>query len=116
MYLRKFFPPLYKSFGVYLPLITTNCAILFACLMILKKVSGVDAPWNLGHALSEAFFGGLGFTLAIVIMAGIREELDKCDVPESLKGAGITLIVAGVLALAFLGFAGVDGGLAAILK
>ncbi len=119
MYLRKFFPPLYKSFGVFLPLITTNCAILFACLEIMKNVSGVSDPtmaWDLGRALALAIFGGVGFTLAIVIMAGIREELDLCDVPEPLKGAGITLIVAGILALAFMGFTGVNGSLADLVK
>jgi len=118
MYVRKFFPPLYKSFGVFLPLITTNCAILFACLEILKHVSGAPAGemWGLDQALTLAVFGGLGFTLAIVIMAGIREELDLCDVPVPLRGAAITLIVAGILALAFMGFTGVDRGLEAALK
>ena len=110
MYVRKFFPPMYKSFGVYLPLITTNCAILFACLEIMKHVSGASPAnmWGLDKALVLAIFGGLGFTLAIVIMAGIREELDLCDVPRPLRGAGITLIVSGILALAFMGFTGVD--------
>ncbi len=123
MYLRKFFPHLYKSFGVYLPLITTNCAILFACLMIMKHVVGAGNVWGaephvwgIGQAVTEAFFGGAGFTIAIVIMAGIREELDHCDVPKPLRGAGITLIVAGILALAFMGFMGVDRGLAGLLK
>jgi len=119
MYLRKFFPPMYKSFGVYLPLITTNCAILFVCLQIMASVSGAADPaqaWDLGRALVLAIFSGLGFTLAIVIMAGIREELDHCDVPKPLRGAGITLIVAGILALAFLGFAGMDKGLANLLR
>jgi electron transport complex protein RnfA len=113
MYVRKFFPTLYKSFGVFLPLITTNCAILFACLEIMKHVSGVGPSeiWGLDKALVLAAFGGIGFTIAIVIMAGIREELDMCDVPKCLKGAGITLIVAGILALAFMGFTGVDKGL-----
>ncbi len=113
MYLRKFFPALYKSFGVFLPLITTNCAILFACLEIMKYVSGVPAAqmWMLDKALTMSIGGGVGFTIAIVIMAGIREELDMCDVPTSLKGAGITLIVAGILALAFMGFTGVDKGI-----
>jgi electron transport complex protein RnfA len=118
MYVRKFFPPLYKSFGVFLPLITTNCAILFACLEIMKYVAvgkGVD-PWGLDTSLVLAVFGGVGFTIAIVIMAGIREELDYCDVPKSLQGAGITLIVAGILALAFMGFGGVDRSLEEVLK
>jgi len=119
MYVRKFFPDLYKSFGVFLPLITTNCAILFACLTIMSNVAGVDNPadaWGLDKALILAFFGGIGFTIAIVIMAGIREELDFCDVPESLKGAAITMIVAGILSMAFMGFTGVDSGLKNALK
>jgi electron transport complex protein RnfA len=116
MYLRKFFPALYKSFGVFLPLITTNCAILFACLLILGKVAGQDGPqWDLLQSMVLAFGAGLGFTLAIVIMAGIREELDLCDVPESLRGAGITLVVAGILAMAFTGFTGVDKHLQAMI-
>ena len=116
MYVRKFFPALYKSFGVYLPLITTNCAILFACLEILKHLTGEPGEmWMLPEALTLAIFGGVGFTIAIVIMAGIREELDLCDVPKPLRGAGITLIVAGILALAFLGFTGMDAGLARLV-
>jgi electron transport complex protein RnfA len=114
MYVRKFYPPLYKSFGVYLPLITTNCAILFACLTIMSNIVGVDDPseaWDLGRSLVLAIFGGVGFTIAIVIMAGIREELDLCDVPAPFKGAAITMIVSGILALAFMGFTGVDSGL-----
>ena len=126
MYVRKFFPPLYKSFGVYLPLITTNCAILFACLEIMKHVAGAggggwgsaggEKIWGLGEALALAIFGGVGFTIAIVIMAGIREELDHCDVPQPLRGAGITLVVAGVLALAFMGFTGVGKNLEALIS
>lgn len=112
MYVKKFFPDLYKAFGVYLPLITTNCAILFACLTIMSHVA-VDNPadaWDLGRSLTLAVFGGVGFTIAIVIMAGIREDLDFCDVPKPLQGAAITLIVAGILAMAFMGFTGVDSG------
>jgi electron transport complex protein RnfA len=109
-----FFPLLYKAFGVFLPLITTNCAILFACLTIMSHVVGADNPadrWDLGRALTLAFFGGVGFTIAIVIMAGIREELELCDVPKPFRGAAITLIVGGILAMAFMGFTGVDSGL-----
>jgi len=113
MYVRKFFPPLYKSFGVFLPLITTNCAILFACLMIMKNIS--EEAWGLPQSLTLAIFAGLGFTIAIVIMAGIREELDHSDVPKPLRGAAITLIIAGILALAFMGFAGVDKSLGTLL-
>jgi electron transport complex protein RnfA len=118
MYVRKFYPPLYKSFGVFLPLITTNCAILFACLAVMSHIVGVENPgeiWDLGRALALGIFGGLGFTIAIVIMAGIREEMDMCDIPEPLKGAAITLIVSGILAMAFMGFTGVDNGIRAAL-
>jgi electron transport complex protein RnfA len=114
MYVRKFFPPLYKSFGVFLPLITTNCAILFACLEIMKNISG-EAEWGLLSALVYAIFGGVGFTIAIVIMAGLREELDHADIPKPMKGAGITFIVAGILALAFMGFTGMDKNIQAAL-
>lgn len=118
MYVRKFFPPLYKSFGVFLPLITTNCAILFACLTVMSHIVGRDNPaevWGLGEALALGVFGGVGFTIAIVIMAGIREELDLCDIPAPFRGAAITLIVGGILAMAFMGFNGVDSGLRAAL-
>jgi len=118
MYVRKFFPPLYKSFGVFLPLITTNCAILFACLEILKHLQ-VDDPsqmWGLHEALTYAIGGGLGFTLAITLMAGIREELDMCDIPKPFEGAGIALITAGIMAMAFLGFTGINQNLDAAIK
>ncbi len=114
MYVRKFFPPLYKSFGVFLPLITTNCAILFACLEIMKHVVARD--WGLAESLTLAVFGGVGFTIAIVLMAGIREELELCEVPESLRGAAITMIVAGILALAFMGFSGIGANVEKLLN
>jgi len=101
MYLRKFFPPLYDSFGIFLPLITTNCAILGLCLFL--NLWGVN---SLIEAVVLSFGGGIGFTLAICIMAGIRENLRMVDVPECLQGAPITLITAGILSLAFMGFAG----------
>lgn len=101
MYLRKFFPTLYESFGIFLPLITTNCAILGLCLYI--NLWEID---NLPEAVVLSFGAGIGFTMAICIMAGIRESLKFVDVPESLKGAPITLITAGILTLAFMGFAG----------
>ena len=114
MYVRKFFPPLYRSFGVFLPLITTNCAILFACLEIMKHVVARD--WGLAESLTLAIFGGVGFTIAIVLMAGIREELELCEVPESLRGAAITMIVAGILALAFMGFSGIGANVEKLLN
>lgn len=118
MYVRRFFPVLYQSFGVFLPLITTNCAILFACLTIMGNVAGVEDPaqaWGLVQAMTLAFFGGIGFTVAIVIMAGIREELELCDIPKPFQGAAITLVVGGILALGFMGFTGVNTGLKAAL-
>jgi len=101
MYVRKFFPSLYESFGIFLPLITTNCAILGLCLFI--NLWGID---NLSMAVVTSIGGGIGFTLAICIMGAIRENLDLVDVPKCLRGAPITLITAGILALAFMGFAG----------
>ncbi|MBA7638534.1 Na(+)-translocating ferredoxin:NAD(+) oxidoreductase complex subunit A [subsurface metagenome] len=101
MYLRKFFPSLYESFGIFLPLITTNCAILGLCLFI--NLWSID---SLLEAVVLSFGAGIGFTMAICIMAGIRENLNMADVPKCLKGAPITLITAGILALAFMGFAG----------
>jgi electron transport complex protein RnfA len=101
MYLRKFFPYLYESFGIFLPLITTNCAILGLCLFI--NLWEID---SFSEAVVLSFGAGIGFTMAICIMAGIRERLDLADVPKALKGAPITLITAGLLTLAFMGFAG----------
>jgi len=100
MYVRKFFPSLYESFGIFLPLITTNCAILGTCLFI--------DLWEFTflQAVVASFGGGLGFTLVICMMGGIREHLEWADVPGSLKGAGITLITAGIMTLAFMGFSG----------
>ncbi|MBE0460999.1 MAG: electron transport complex subunit RsxA [Candidatus Aminicenantes bacterium] len=100
MFIRKVSPPLYQAMGIYLPLITTNCAIMgLALLAALKNYSFVETVvFGVGS--------GIGFTLAIILMAGIREQLDLSDVPEPLKGAGIALIVAGIMALAFLGFSG----------
>ncbi len=117
MYVRKFFPNLYRGFGVYLPLITVNCCILWACLEIGKRVAmgGADA-WGLDKALVYAICGGLGFTMAIVIMAGIREELSFSDIPRPLRGAGITFVIAGILAMAFTGFTGVNTSLENLLN
>ncbi|MFH1717593.1 MAG: RnfABCDGE type electron transport complex subunit A [Planctomycetota bacterium] len=101
MYMRKFFPSLYESFGIFLPLITTNCAILGLCLFL--NLWEID---SLIDAAVRSFGAGIGFTVAICIMAGIRENLNLADVPVCLRGAPITLITAGLLTLAFMGFAG----------
>ena len=104
MIIRKFFPDLYESFGIFLPLITTNCAILGTCLFI--DLWGFDFL----QAMVASFAGGLGFTLAICIMGGIRENLEGADVPKPLRGAGITLITAAIMTLAFMGFSGMIKG------
>jgi electron transport complex protein RnfA len=101
MYLKKFFPPLYESFGIFLPLITTNCVILGLCLFL--NVWQID---NFLMAVVLSFGAGAGFTMAICIMAGIRENLAMADIPECFKDAPITLITAGLLTLGFMGFAG----------
>jgi electron transport complex protein RnfA len=103
MYLKRFVRPLYQALGIYLPLITTNCAILGMALIASLRL------YDFLETLVFGFGGGLGFTIALVIMAGIREELDTADVPKPLRGTGITLIIAGLLALAFMGFAGMIG-------
>lgn len=100
MFIKKSSPALYKALGIFLPLITTNCAILGLALLI---------PLN-GYSFIESvvfgFAAGVGFTLAIVLMAGLRETLEFADVPEVLKGVPITLIIAGIMAMAFMGFSG----------
>ncbi len=100
MFIRKMSPELYHALGIYLPLITTNCAILGLTLFAVTREYGFIQSVVFG------FGSGLGFTLALLIMAGIREELEFADVPAPLQGAAITLIVAGLLALAFMGFGG----------
>jgi len=104
MYLKKFFRSLYTAFGVFLPLITTNCAILGACLLL--DMNDVYKA-SLLKSTVFAFGGGVGFALAITIMAGIREHVQFSDVPQPFRGAGITLLTACILALAFMGFAGI---------
>jgi electron transport complex protein RnfA len=101
LYVRKFFPSLYDAFGIYLPLISTNCVILGICLFL--DIWGTD---NLLDVVVLSSGVGIGFTVAICIMAGIRENLKLADVPVCLRGAPITLITAGLLTLAFMGFAG----------
>jgi len=100
MFIKKASPALYQALGIYLPLITTNCAIMgLALLAALKNFTFIKTVvFGVGS--------GLGFTLAIVLMAGIREQLDLSDVPKPLQGAAIALIVAGIMALAFQGFSG----------
>lgn len=104
MYIRKASPSLYRALGIFLPLITTNCAIMgLALFMVLREYSYIES-------IIFGFATGVGFTLAIVMMSGIREELEFADVPRVFQGAPITMIVAGMMALAFMGFAGLIRG------
>ncbi len=100
MFLRKMVPPLYKALGIFLPLITTNCAVMGVTLLVQRQ------GLALADALLYAVATGLGFLLALVLMAGIRERLDTCRVPAALKGTPVALIMAGLMSLAFMAFKG----------
>lgn len=102
MIIRKFLPALYRAFGIYLPLITTNCAILGLALLM------VGENYTFLQSLVFAIGSGAGITLAMAMMAAIREELELVDVPPSLQGTGVALITAGIMALSFMGFAGLS--------
>ncbi len=98
--LRRFIPPLYETLGIYLPLITTNCAILGVVLL------NVEQGFNYQESLVNSLGGGLGFLLAMVLFSGVRERLEYSDIPKSLRGLPITLISAALVSVSFLGFAG----------
>lgn len=100
MFIKKSSPVLYKALGIFLPLITTNCAILGLALLI--PLNG----YNFIESVVFGFSAGVGFTLAISLMAGLRETIEFADVPEVLKGVPITLLIAGIMAMAFMGFSG----------
>ncbi|NMB02232.1 MAG: electron transport complex subunit RsxA [Firmicutes bacterium] len=100
MFLHKTSPGLYRALGIFLPLITTNCAILGLAIM------SVQSAYTFIQTVVFAVGGGMGFTLALILLAGIREELEFADIPKPLQGAGIAFIIAGLLSLAFSGFAG----------
>ena len=104
--MHKYMPPLYNALGIYLPLITTNCAVLGVTMLVLEK--GAENP-SFGYlaSLVNAFGAGIGFMVAMVIFAGVRERLELCDVPNFLKGLPITLIAASLVAVSFLGFNGI---------
>ena len=103
--LKKTMPALYQALGVFLPLITTNCCILGVAILVIQK------DFNLLEGLIYAASTGIGFLLAMVLFAGLREQLELVNVPKSFAGVPIALITAGLLAMAFMGFSGVDGGL-----
>lgn len=100
MFIKKFSPALFRALGIFLPLITTNCAILGLALFQTSK------GYNFSESLVYAIGAGAGFSLAIVLMAGIREELELTSVPDVVRGTAIVLIVAGILSMSFMGFAG----------
>ena len=100
MFLKKFVPALYQALGIFLPLITTNCAVLGVALVNVQK------GYDFLQSVINGAAGGIGFTVAIVLFASIRERVDKTDCPESFKGFPIALIAAGLMALAFMGFSG----------
>ncbi len=100
MFMKKALPALYSALGIYLPLITTNCAVLGVALV------NMNAGYNLLESVLSGVFGALGFLLAIVLMAGVRERLESSDIPKAFKGFPISLVIAGLMAIAFLGFSG----------
>ena len=102
--LKKFMPPLYNALGIYLPLITTNCAVLGVVLL------NVSNEYNFAHSMLNSVGAGLGFMLAMVIFSGVRSRLESCDIPKFLQGLPIVLIAASLVSVSFLGFTGlVDG-------
>ena len=105
MFLKKAMPALYESLGVYLPLITTNCAVLGVAILVIQK------DFTLMKSVVYAFSTAIGFGLALVVFAGIREQLAYVNIPKGMRGMPIVLVAAGLLSLAFMGFSGVDLGL-----
>ena len=103
--LKKVSPSLYQALGIFLPLITTNCAVLGVAILVIQK------DFNLLQAIVYAFSTAIGFALALTVFAGLREQLSLVKVPNGMSGMAIVLVTAGLLSLAFMGFSGVDGGL-----
>jgi electron transport complex protein RnfA len=99
--LKKISQPLYQALGIYLPLITTNCAVLGVAILVIKK------NYNLIEGVVYGASTAIGFGLALIILAGIREQLELADIPKGMKGVPISLVIAGILALAFMGFSGI---------
>ena len=98
--LKKYMPPLYNSLGIYLPLITTNCAVLGVVLL------NIDNGYNFAQSMINSLGAGIGFLVAMVMFSGVRERMESSDIPESLKGLPITLVAAALVSMSFLGFAG----------
>lgn len=106
--LKKISPPLYQALGIFLPLITTNCAVLGVAILVIQK------QFSLIESVVYAFSTAIGFALALIVFAGLREQLALTNVPKGMRGMSIVLITAGLLSLVFMGFSGVDNGLKAI--
>lgn len=98
--LKKLMPPLYNALGVYLPLITTNCAVLGLTIL------NIDNEYTFGQSVINAFFSGIGFLMVLLIFSGVRSRVEEADVPATFKGVPATLIAAAILSLSFLGFSG----------
>lgn len=98
--LKKVAPPLYQALGIFLPLITTNCAVLGVALLVIQK------EYNLLQSVTFAIANAIGFTLALVLFAGLRERLELTNIPKGMRGTPIAMLTAGLLALAFMGFSG----------
>ena len=107
--LRKVSPALYQALGIFLPLITTNCAVLGVAILVIQK------DYTLAESIAYAFSTALGFALALTVFAGMREQMALVQIPKGLRGMAIVLVAAGLLSLAFMGFGGVDSGLKAAL-
>lgn len=105
MFLKKSIPSLYSALGIYLPLITTNCAVLGVAVL------NIDEKYNFGQSMVNALGAGLGFLLAMVLFAGVRGRMENMDIPESFQGLPITLIAASIVSMSFMGFSGVVDGL-----
>ena len=99
--LRKFMPPLYNSLGIYLPLITTNCAVLGITTLVIENTLDPITHYGFAESMTSAFGSGMGFLVAMVLFAGVRQKLETCDIPDFLKGLPITLIAASLLAVSF---------------
>ncbi|WP_411677004.1 electron transport complex protein RnfA [Caproicibacter sp.] len=109
--LRKYIPSLYNALGVYLPLITTNCAVLGVTMLVLDKHTADPAAYGYLQALVNAFGAGIGFLVALVMFSGVRERMELNDVPKFMKGLPITLVAASLVSLSFLGFSGLVNGM-----
>jgi electron transport complex protein RnfA len=108
MFMKKNMPSLYSALGIFLPLITTNCAVLGVAILNIDSVWLDGTSYNFIESTWNGFTAGIGFTLALVLMAGIREKLELADIPESMKGSPIAFLTAALISMAFLGFSGMS--------